>query len=189
MKTGKQLVFKTDCRVENGRAVTICGPQRSGPGVRHRFAGERSTNGHCPGYVYLLSLANGYFKIGKVEDTRIQTDDFDLDALDDDLLLLLTERLLQHQEDKSKSHYNDFVFLYAIRVACGEGGEKHPQVMLGNRMGGREMFELSQEDIELFKNATGELLNHPIKHLTAVEFGHYLDGIGEDRIKVDGRDR
>lgn len=188
-KEEKQLVFQTDYRVENGRAVTICGPQRKGPGVRHQFAGERDTRGHCPGHVYLLALANGYFKIGKCEDTTVQTDDFDLDEINQALLFRLKERLLEHQEDKRSPHYNDFVFLHAIRVACGEGGEKHPSVLLGSRRDRREMFELSAEDIETFKNATGELLGRPIKHVTAEEFRHYLDSIGEDHIKVDDRVR
>jgi hypothetical protein len=185
----KGLVFWTKTAVEDGQAVTYCGPQRRGKGIRHLFAGKRGSNGHCPGYVYLLALANGYYKIGKVEDTSIQTDDFILDEIDEGLLWCLKNRLIEHQEDKKLPHYNDYVFLHAIRVACGEGGEKHPQVALGERVGPGEMYALSKEDIEAFKNAAGELLGRPIKHVTAMEFGEYLDSVGETRIKIDGRDR
>ena len=38
----------------------------------------------------------------------------------------------------------------------------------------RELYDLTEADIEAFKTATGSVLDRPIKHLTAEEFADYL---------------
>ena len=120
------------------------------PGLKHRFSEKRNKHGHDPGFVYLLALPDDNYKIGKCEYIT-DTDDFNLDDMNDYLLERLRKRMV---ELKKHPVYRDAKFVHAIRVACGEGGEKHPFVFYNSRVkipGASEVFKLSAEDIEIFQ--------------------------------------
>jgi len=161
----------------------------------HRFANERNKHGHYPGIVYLIYLPKGQFKgkckIGKVEHTDVETDDFDLDKIHNQLLERLHGRFHRYHPGRGRfdAKYDGAQFVHGIRVACGEGGEKQPQAFFTNK--GKwvkhEIFSLGEDDIEIFKSAKGEMLDRPIKHILAEEFAKYLSeekGLMNEDIKA-----
>jgi hypothetical protein len=145
--------------------------------------------------VYLAYLPNGsskgHYHIGKVEYTKVGTDDFDLDEIEPDLLGALKKRFKNYHPARKGSDvmYDGARFVHAIRVACGEGAEKQPHAffdILGRRFNkGSESFELTEGDVEIFKSATGDVLDRPIKHLTAKQFAGYLlnGGLSDEAIR------
>lgn len=173
--SGIILEFKTR---EDGKN-TYCG---EGTKLIHRFADRRNKTGHYPVFVYLAyipqSKYRGRYKIGKAEHTKITWDDFDLDEIHKELMNYLYNRLKKYHPGKGKfeAKYDGAQFVHAIRVACGEGAEKQPQYLFKKhgKFYENEVFKLSKEDIEIFKNAKGSLLGRPIKHLTAKDFAKYL---------------
>lgn len=172
-----KLIFKT---IKN-EGKTYCGVRDSGINLVHRFANERNGHGHDPGYVYLVYLSKGDYKglyhIGKAEYTKVGTDDFDLDEIDSQLRGRLHWRLsLYHPARKgTDTPYDGAQFVHGIRVACGEGAEKQPHFFFKlKQLPNREVFDLTETDVEAFKTATGSVLDRPIKHLTAKEFADDL---------------
>ena len=148
----------------------------------HKLAHERNAAGCDPGFVYLCYLPKGVYKgrykIGKAEYTKEGTDHFDLDEINENLLEALQKRLKSfHPGKQTDEEYTGAQFVHGIRVACGEGAEKQPHSFFKHKKPSRidrELFDLSKADIEVFKNATGSVLDRPIKHLTAESFADYL---------------
>ncbi len=178
-----KLVFKT---VEN-RGRIYCGVKDGVPYLAHKTAKERNGHGHDPSYVYLAYLPKGkykgLYKIGKVEYTKVGTDDFILNKkLEIKLLEALKRRFANYHPGVGNDEiYDGAQFVHGIRVACGEGAEKQPHSFFRTRKVpqlDRELYSLSETDIQVFKNATGQILGRRIKHLTAEEFVHYLENCG-----------
>ena len=125
------LVFKT----EKDGDKTYCCVKDNGEKVIHRFADERNGHGHDPGYVYLAYLpkgeCKGFYKIGKVEYTKVGTDDFDLDEVHMKLLEALQTRLKSYHPPRNRTDaiYDGAQFVHGIRVACGEGAEKASHIL------------------------------------------------------------
>lgn len=175
----RALVFKTIKEWDR----TYCCVKDNGEKIIHRPANDRNSHGHDPGYVYLAYLPKGeykgLYKIGKVEYTGVGTDDFDLDEINVDLLKVLQKRFSNYHPSRSQTDaiYDGAQFIHGIRVACGEGAEKQPHSFFKLKKWAqldRELYDLTEADIEAFKTATGSVLDRPIKHLTAEEFARYL---------------
>ena len=172
-----KLTFKTIKHEDK----TYCGVRDGGTNLVHRFANERNGHGHDPGYVYLVYLPKGDYKglyhIGKAEYAKVGMDGFDLDEIDSQLRGRLHWRLsLYHPTRKGTDTPHDGAqFVHGIRVACGEGAEKQPHSFFKlKKLSNREIFDLTEADVETFKTATGSVLDRPIKHLTTKEFVSYL---------------
>lgn len=173
-----KLEFKT---IKKG-GKTYCGVRDNGDDLQHKFADERNAHGHDPGFMYLAYLPKGeykgLYKIGKAEYTKVGTDDFDLDEINENLLEALQKRLSNfHPGKRTDEKYDGAQFVHGIRVACGEGAEKQPVSFFKWKKSDptdRELFKLTEADIEAFKTATGSVLDRPIKHLTAEGFADYL---------------
>jgi hypothetical protein len=183
------LLFKT---IKDGEK-TYCGVRASGKPLVHRFVKERNSHGHDPGYVYLTYLPkgpyNGCYHIGKVEYTKIGTDDFDLDEIDRELLGELQRRLSNYHPGQKGTDiiYDGAQFVHGIRVACGEGAEKQPHSFFRLKkcpQVDRELFNLTETEIKIFKKAKGSILGREIKHLTADVFASYLanQGLSDETI-------
>ncbi len=183
------LVFKTICKGNK----TICGVRDTGRLLPHRFVKERNAHGHDPGYVYLAYLSKGPYKgfyhIGKVEYTKVGSDDFDLDEIDLKLLGELKRRLSNYHPGQKGTDvvYDGAQFVHGIRVACGEGAEKQPHSFFRLKkcpQVDRELFNLTETDIKIFKKAKGSILGREIKHLTADVFASYLanQGLSDETI-------
>ncbi|MBW2622338.1 MAG: histidinol dehydrogenase [Deltaproteobacteria bacterium] len=174
-----KLIFKTFEK----DGVTYCGARANGDDrddLPHKFVEKRNGHGHEPGYVYLAYLPKGKYKgcykIGKVERKGVGKDDFNLDKIENELLERLEKRLGSFNPgESSDKKYTGAKFVHGIRVACGEGAEKQPHSFFREKTVGNEVFKLSEVDIEVFKTATGKVLGHRIKHLTAEEFADYLE--------------
>jgi hypothetical protein len=183
-----KLIFRT---IKDGEK-TYCGVRDDGRHLSHRFIDERNGHGHDPGYVYLVYLPTGPYRgcyhIGKVEYTKIGTDDFDLDKIHVELLRELQRRLNGYHPAKTKDDqkYNGAQFVHGIRVACGEGAEKQPHHLFRlKKLSGGEIFDLKEEDIEILKKAEGSILGRDIKHLSAEVFAGYLanQGLPDETIR------
>ncbi len=182
MRDGIQkLVFRT---VKEGDK-TYCGVKGNGGHLLHRFVNERNSHGHNPGYIYLTYLPvgphKGCYHIGKAEYTTIGSDDFDLEAIHLMLLEQLRKRISQYHPAKTVTDkkYDKAQFVHGIRVACGEGAEKQPHHFFRrNKLPGGELFDLDEEDVNIFKQAEGNVLDRPIEHLSAESFAGYLQRRG-----------
>jgi hypothetical protein len=180
-----KLVFKTT----KNKGNICCGVRADGDprdDLPHKFIEKRNGHGHEPGYVYLASLPKGKYKkrykIGKVERKGIGKDDFNLDKIENELLERLEKRLGSFNPgESSDKKYTGAKFVHGIRVACGEGAEKQPHSFFREKTVENEVFKLSEVDIEVFKTATGCVLDRPIKHLTADKFADYLERKGLDK--------
>jgi hypothetical protein len=179
----RKLVFKT---TKIGDKI-YCGIRDGVPYLLHKTSKERKGHGHDPGYVYLAYLPKGkykgLYKIGKVEYTKVGTDDFILNRkLEMKLLEALQKRFGNyHPGIGSDEVYDGAQFVHGIRVACGEGAEKQPHSFFKpNKLPqvDRELYSLTETEIEAFKTATGQVLGRRIKHLTAKEFSDYLAKYG-----------
>lgn len=186
----RKLVFKTRyIEQEDGSVFAYCGIKNK----PHRWASKRTDKsatpprdhpGHDPGFVYLLSFPDsnpnfaGKYKIGKTEYIlKPQTDDFDLDEIENHLLGSLYKRLKKFQSGgRTDDKYKGAKLVHAIRVACGEGAEKQPQSFFGDedKKYKFEVYNLDGDDIELFKSATGCVVGHCIKHYSAKRVAQYL---------------